>query len=197
MNVSPNKRKKSDGYYEKLEEKIEQDGKDNSIESNEEEVMEEDVITTYQLWTDFLHSLTLHGFRFIFEEGPKIRKCFWLVILLLAVFMLILQIKKSIQKYFERPITTSVQVEFLNEMVFPAVTICNFNLFPYYLINGTIGEKVRCQVVKLLLLPLLLKKTRSPQAHKIFPYVCNFPHTCMCFDIRDLLCTTCNHVMMF
>ena len=102
----------------------------------------DEIPSAKELWEDFLHSLTLHGFRFMFEEGPKIRKIFWLVLLLLAVGMLFFQSRKSIQKYFDRPITTSVQVEFLQEIMFPAVTICNFNLFPYYLINGTIGEKV-------------------------------------------------------
>jgi hypothetical protein len=33
-------------------------------------------------------------------------------------------------------------VEFVEEIIFPAITICNFNLFPFYLINGTVGEKV-------------------------------------------------------
>ena len=113
----------------------------NSDTEDDEE--EEEIVSTYELWQNFLHSLTLHGFRFIFEDGPKIRRIFWLVILILAVMMLLLQSKKSIQKYFERPITTTVQVEFLDEIIFPAVSICNFNLFPYYLINGTIGEKVR------------------------------------------------------
>ena len=111
---------------------------------------EEEIPTTYELWQDFLHSLTLHGFRFIFEDGPKIRRIIWLVILILAVFMLLLQSKKSIQKYFDRPITTTVQVEFLDEIIFPAVSICNFNLFPYYLINGTIGEKVRDKSVYII-----------------------------------------------
>ena len=120
----------------------------NSDSENSDE--EEKIPTTYELWQDFLHSLTLHGFRFIFEDGPKIRRLFWLVILILAVFMLLLQGKKSIQKYFDRPITTTVQVEFLDEIIFPAVSICNFNLFPYYLINGTIGEKVRENFTDLL-----------------------------------------------
>lgn len=114
----------------------------NSDSENNDEEEEEEIPTTYELWQEFLHNLTLHGFRFIFESGPKIRRVIWLVILILAVFMLLLQSKKSIQKYFDRPITTTVQVEFLDEIVFPAVSICNFNLFPYYLINGTIGEKV-------------------------------------------------------
>ena len=121
---SPKKKKKKEG---------------NSDSENSDE---EEIPTTYELWQDFLHSLTLHGFRFIFEDGPKIRRLLWLVILILAIFMLLLQSKKSIQKYFDRPITTTVQVEFLDEIIFPAVSICNFNLFPYYLINGTIGEKV-------------------------------------------------------
>lgn len=152
MNVTPSKRKKSEGQCENVEENEQEDGKNINAESKDGD----EGVTTNQLWSEFLHSLTLHGFRFIFEEGPKVRKCFWLVILLLAIFMLILQIKKSIQKYFERPITTSVQVEFLDEMVFPAVTICNFNLFPYYLINGTIGEKVSYRVLSAKSTHLLL-----------------------------------------
>ncbi|KXJ28002.1 Acid-sensing ion channel 2 [Exaiptasia diaphana] len=96
----------------------------------------------YEMWQEFLHSLTLHGFRFIFEPGPIFRRIVWLGILLCAVSMVFNQSRKSIGKYLAYPITTSVQVEFLEEITFPAVTICNFNLFPYYLINGTIGEKV-------------------------------------------------------
>jgi hypothetical protein len=99
--------------------------------------------TIFKMWQDFLHSLTLHGFRFIFEPGPIFRRIVWLAILLCAIGMVTFQSKKSIQKYIDHPITTSVQVEFLDEIAFPAVTICNFNLFPYYLINGTIGEKAR------------------------------------------------------
>lgn len=122
----------------------------------EDEDGEEEIPTTYELWQDFLHSLTLHGFRFIFEDGPKIRRIFWLIILILAVMMLLLQSKKSIQKYFDRPVTTTVQVEFLDEIIFPAVSICNFNLFPYYLINGTIGEKVRITFLFILRLILVI-----------------------------------------
>lgn len=96
----------------------------------------------YEMWQEFLHSLTLHGFRFIFEPGPAFRRIVWLGILLCAISMVFNQSRKSITKYLAYPITTSVQVEFLEQITFPAVTICNFNLFPYYLINGTIGEKV-------------------------------------------------------
>ena len=128
--VSPKKKKKKDAISDS----------DNSEE-------EDEIPTTKELWQEFLHSLTLHGFRFIFEEGPKIRRIIWLIILIFALFMLLLQSKKSIQKYFDRPVTTTVQVEFLDEITFPAVSICNFNLFPYYLINGTIGEKVRKQTL--------------------------------------------------
>ncbi|XP_032222736.2 acid-sensing ion channel 2 [Nematostella vectensis] len=123
----------------------EEDKKDEDKDDRAEDPVDEnpdDTITVSQMWQDFLHTLTLHGFRFVFERGPTIRKVLWLAILLFAVGMLMMQSKKSIQKYFDHPITTSVQVEFLEEIQFPAVTICNFNLFPYYLINGTIGEKV-------------------------------------------------------
>ena len=120
--------------------KREDDDDDDDDSENDDAV----IPSARQLWHEFLHSLTLHGFRFIFEEGPKIRRVFWCGLLFFAVAMLFFQSRKSIQKYFDHPITTSVEVEFVQEIMFPAVTICNFNLFPFYLINGTIGEKVSC-----------------------------------------------------
>lgn len=115
--------------------------KDDDAEDDQSDDFDQDS-GVHDMWQEFLHSLTLHGFRFIFEPGPIFRRVVWLIILSCAISMVFLQSKKSIKKYLSYPITTSVQVEFLEEITFPAVTICNFNLFPYYLINGTIGEKV-------------------------------------------------------
>lgn len=122
---------------------------DDAEESDNDDDKDIENRTVFQMWQDFLHSLTLHGFRFIFEsDGPIFRRIIWVIILLCAIGMVTYQSKKSIQKYLDHPITTSVQVEFLDEIAFPAVTICNFNLFPYYLINGTIGEKASVFVMK-------------------------------------------------
>lgn len=96
--------------------------------SDDEEDKEDEIPTTYELWQDFLHSLTLHGFRFIFEEGPKIRRIIWLIILILAVMMLVLQSKKSIQKYFDRPSPLQYKWSFWTRLYFPpfrfVISIC-------------------------------------------------------------------------
>lgn len=107
-----------------------------------QETSDTDIDEIKVLWRNFLQALTLHGFRQVFERGPKIRRVLWLIILIVALFMVCVQSRRSIKKYFDRPVTTNVQVEFVEEIIFPAVTICNFNLFPFYLINGTVGEKV-------------------------------------------------------
>ena len=95
-----------------------------------------------KLWLSFLDNFTLNGFRHVFEKGI-IRRIVWLLILSMALFAVIFSARKSLTKYFERPITTTVNMVYQDEIVFPAVTLCNFNFFPHYLINGTIGEKVR------------------------------------------------------
>lgn len=95
------------------------------------------------LWNSFLQTLSLHGFRQIFERGSaKIRRVLWFTILVAAFVMVCVHSERSIRKYFERPVSTNVHMEFIEEIIFPAITICNFNLFPFYLINGTVGEKV-------------------------------------------------------
>ena len=93
------------------------------------------------LWLNFLQNFTLNGFRHVFEKDI-VRRVIWLVILLAAISAVCYSSKKSLTKYFNRPITTTVNMVYKDEIIFPAVTLCNFNFFPHYLINGTIGEKV-------------------------------------------------------
>lgn len=93
------------------------------------------------LWRKFLQDFTLNGFRHIFQASV-IRRVIWLFILIAAILAVCFSAHKSIKKYFDRPITTTVNLIYKDEIVFPAVTLCNFNFFPHYLINGTIGEKV-------------------------------------------------------
>ena len=93
------------------------------------------------LWRTFLQEFTLNGFRYVFQKGV-IRSIIWFIILISAFAAVAVSARKSFIKFFNRPITTTVQVIYKDEIVFPAVTLCNFNFFPHYLINGTIGEKV-------------------------------------------------------
>lgn len=93
------------------------------------------------IWKKFLQEFTLNGFRYVFQKGV-IRRIIWFFILVACFTAVAFSARKSIIKFFNRPITTTVQVVYKDEIVFPAVTLCNFNFFPHYLINGTIGEKV-------------------------------------------------------
>jgi hypothetical protein len=113
--------------------------KESSVHKDDVEADEDTVV----LWHNFLQTLSLHGFRQVFERGSaKIRRVLWLTFLIAALVMVCVHSERSIRKYFERPVSTNVHVEFVEEIIFPAITICNFNLFPFYLINGTVGEKV-------------------------------------------------------
>lgn len=116
-------------------------GTDSKIKAEREEEDELKRKEINLMWQNFLQAFTLNGFRHIFEKGT-IRRVVWLIILLSAIFAVCVSAKKSLTKYFTRPITTTVNMVYRDEIIFPAVTLCNFNFFPHYLINGTIGEKV-------------------------------------------------------
>ena len=113
---------------------------DTLLESKTELQKEEEINI---LWFTFMQNFTLHGFRYVFEKGALLRRLLWLLVLIVAIGAVTIQTQRSIRKYFRRPIRTTVSLKYSDEIILPAVTICNFNFFPHYLINGTVGERVR------------------------------------------------------
>ncbi|XP_004471710.1 acid-sensing ion channel 5 [Dasypus novemcinctus] len=78
---------------------------------------------------DFAISTSFHGIHNIVRNRSKVRKVIWLVVVLGSVSLLIWQIYSRLLNYFRWPITTSVDVQYVEKMEFPAVTFCNLNRF--------------------------------------------------------------------
>ncbi|KAL2781031.1 acid-sensing ion channel 5 [Daubentonia madagascariensis] len=78
---------------------------------------------------DFAISTSFHGVHNIVRNRSKIRQVIWLVMVLGSVSLLLWQIYSRLVNYFTWPITTSIEVQYVEKMEFPAVTFCNLNRF--------------------------------------------------------------------
>ncbi|KAM5255818.1 bile acid-sensitive ion channel [Ctenodactylus gundi] len=78
---------------------------------------------------DFAISTSCHGVHNIVRNRSKPRKVIWLVVVLGSVSLLAWQIYSRLVNYFTWPTTTSVEVQYVEKIEFPAVTFCNLNRF--------------------------------------------------------------------
>ncbi|XP_047575864.1 acid-sensing ion channel 5 isoform X3 [Lutra lutra] len=78
---------------------------------------------------DFAISTSFHGVHNIVRNQSKIRKLIWLVVVLGSVSLVVWQIYSRLVNYFTWPTTTSIEVQYVEKIDFPAVTFCNLNRF--------------------------------------------------------------------
>ena len=81
-------------------------------------------------WESFASSTTLHGLRYVAENGHSFgKRLIWLIFLCTAAIAYVILLYTSLDKYFSRPIKTVISQETPTDgLTFPAVTICNLNL---------------------------------------------------------------------
>ncbi|XP_042524340.1 acid-sensing ion channel 5 [Dipodomys spectabilis] len=78
---------------------------------------------------DFATSTSFHGVHNIAQNQNKVRKVIWLAVVLGSVSLLVWQIYSRLVNYFTWPTTTSIEVQYVEKIEFPAVTFCNLNRF--------------------------------------------------------------------
>uniref|UniRef100_A0A8D1N5K8 Bile acid-sensitive ion channel n=1 Tax=Sus scrofa TaxID=9823 RepID=A0A8D1N5K8_PIG len=78
---------------------------------------------------DFAISTSFHGVHNIVWNRSRTRKVFWLLVVLGSVGLVVWQIYSRLVNYFTWPTTTSVEVQYVEKIAFPAVTFCNLNRF--------------------------------------------------------------------
>ncbi|PIK59260.1 putative acid-sensing ion channel 1-like [Apostichopus japonicus] len=78
----------------------------------------------------FAEETTLHGVRYVANGRiHHARRICWLILLVCLAVWLAYGIVNGLTKYFSYPISTAVMFNYVNNLEFPAVTICNYNQF--------------------------------------------------------------------
>jgi Amiloride-sensitive sodium channel. len=91
------------------------------------EKIAEDRMTIKQIFNRYVQNSTLHGFRFIFMDTFYARRFLWFVLTCSFAVIFFMELEKSIKLYYQYPFTTLSTIEYVPELNFPAISICNLN----------------------------------------------------------------------
>lgn len=87
---------------------------------------------------DYLLAASTHGLRSVGRAYSFANRLFWIILLSLAFGFMLYFVISSTRQYFTYPTKTNVEIHFDDEMVFPAVTICNANPFRLDKMNASL-----------------------------------------------------------
>ncbi|XP_033108977.1 acid-sensing ion channel 5-like [Anneissia japonica] len=88
------------------------------------------------LENEFATSTSLHGLQYISTSKRFIFKLLWALIFLTGFGLCLWQISLRIQEYLLFNVNTEVNLTFVDELEFPALTICNFNRYRNSYLTG-------------------------------------------------------------
>lgn len=78
----------------------------------------------------FFGGCSLHGGNHVFvDDKLSIRRCLWTVVFLLAISMFLMQVVDRIIYYLQYDYVTMLDERNAKNMLFPAITLCNYNMF--------------------------------------------------------------------
>ena len=103
----------------------------NSSTSSPKEKVETEKTSLSSKWKVFASNTTLHGLRYVVQNGFSIvRRVTWLIFLCATASSYTYLSSQSFEKFMSRPIKTVISQETPSDgLTFPAVTICNLNRF--------------------------------------------------------------------
>ncbi|KAJ8028451.1 Acid-sensing ion channel 1A [Holothuria leucospilota] len=79
-------------------------------------------------WQKFGQTATLHGMKYVTNPSTGIfRRCFWIIFLLVSISVLLQGIIDNLTKFFNYPVSSLVTLQYVDNVTFPAVTVCNYN----------------------------------------------------------------------
>ena len=90
-----------------------------------------------KLVKEFGSYTTLHGLHFLFESSSVVRRILWVMLIGACMVILAFQVRHSYIKLRRYDSLITKDIERSNSLLFPAVTICNQNMFLKSKILGT------------------------------------------------------------
>ncbi|XP_068686049.1 acid-sensing ion channel 1-like [Montipora foliosa] len=95
-------------------------------------------------WNNYVENATLHGIQHVFARSAIFRRVLWGFFLLSGIGYFSYQCTCLVEKYFKYPVHTKISLKRESPIEFPAVTICNFNMFKKSLVDhygfGNVGR---------------------------------------------------------
>ncbi|NXN97176.1 ASIC5 protein, partial [Rhinopomastus cyanomelas] len=85
---------------------------------------------------EFASSTSFHGVHNIVRTRSKARRALWLLVVTGCLAVVIWQICSRFIYYFSWPTTTTVVVQYVEHIKFPAVTFCNLNRFQAHAVDN-------------------------------------------------------------
>ncbi|KAM4900734.1 bile acid-sensitive ion channel [Sylvia borin] len=85
---------------------------------------------------EFASSTSFHGVHNIVHTQSKARRALWLLTVVGCLAIVIWQICSRFIYYFSWPTTTTVVVQYMENVKFPAVTFCNLNRFQAHAVSN-------------------------------------------------------------
>jgi len=76
---------------------------------------------------DFIGYNTMHGFHFTFDREHRFRRFIWICLIAFSIGLVSQKLYESIHTYMSYPFTTTSTVNYVKELQFPAISICNVN----------------------------------------------------------------------
>ncbi|XP_038057116.1 acid-sensing ion channel 1C-like [Patiria miniata] len=78
---------------------------------------------------EFAESTSLHGIARVFHASKLLVKTVWIVIMLTCLCVCVWQISDRFYRFLQYKANTQISVEYVGDLPFPAITICNFNRY--------------------------------------------------------------------
>ncbi|XP_065684563.1 acid-sensing ion channel 2 isoform X1 [Hydra vulgaris] len=86
-------------------------------------------LTVKQIFKRYIESSTLHGFCYVCMDTFLGRRLIWAVLMILGAIYFIFKLRYGIKEYFDYPFSTLSTVEYVDDLLFPAVSVCATNSY--------------------------------------------------------------------
>ncbi|NP_001296668.1 acid-sensing ion channel 5-like [Hydra vulgaris] len=87
--------------------------------------------------SDMAVNSSFHGINYICDSTYKVRRIIWIVVTLTAMLYAMREVYESTRKYLNYPVSTVRMKIYVDDLEFPAVSLCNLNDVRMSIVNGT------------------------------------------------------------
>ena len=100
-------------------------------------------LTVKQIFKRYVETSTLHGFCYVFSETFMIRRIMWAILMILGAVYFLMKLNDGVIKYFSYPFSTLSSMEYVPNLIFPAMSFCPINPYKLNSFNESILHKLQ------------------------------------------------------